>query len=112
MERDDLDVKGRKIYTLRWLSKMNSMMRLWCEFFQTKLNRLDGPSYLTEGGPRPDRRLLHQFLFWAADTSVGRIYTASHAPSTVTETYRVTAQTVEGYVLAISTCFAYYNAKA
>jgi hypothetical protein len=111
MERDDLDVRGRKIYTFQWLRNMNGMMRLWCEFFQTKLHRLDGPSYFTEGGPRPDRLLLHQFLFWAADTSVGRIYTASHAPSTVTETYRVTARTVERYLLVLATCFAYYNAR-
>jgi hypothetical protein len=111
MERDDLDVRGRQIYTFRWLRNMDSVMRLWCEFFQAKLDRFDGPSYFKSGGPRPDRLLLHQFLFWIADTSVGNLYTSSHEPSAMTETYKPTTGTIERYVVVLASCFGYYNAS-
>lgn len=111
MQRDDLDVRGRQIYTFRWLYNMDSVMRMWCEFFQTRLDRFDGPSYFKSGGPHPDRLLLHQFLFWAADTSVGNLYTSSHAPSAMTETYRATTGTIERYVVILASCFGYYNAS-
>lgn len=78
-------------------------------FFQTKLGRLEGPDYFKPGGPRPDRLLLHRFLFWVADTSVGTLYTASHEPSTMTETTKVTTGTVERYIIVLASAFGYFN---
>jgi hypothetical protein len=109
MARDDLDVRGRKIYTFRWLRNMDAVMRLWCEFFQTKLDSLNGPDYFKPGGPRPDRLLVHRFLFWIADTSVGNLYTSSHAPSTMTETVKVTTGTVERYMIVLASACGYFN---
>ena len=84
MDRTDLGIRGRKIYTFRWLKSMDSVMRLWCEFFRTKLNDDSGPEYFKTQGPLPDELLVHRFLFWVADSALGTVYSSSHTPSTVT----------------------------
>jgi hypothetical protein len=42
---------------------MDSVMRLWCEFFRTKLNDDSGPEYFKTQGPLPDE-LLVVFIYW------------------------------------------------
>lgn len=50
MSRDDLGARAQKTYSLQWLKRMDSIMRLWCEFFQAKLNRIDGPITSSRAG--------------------------------------------------------------
>jgi hypothetical protein len=86
-------------------------MRLWCEFFRTKLNDDSGPEYFKTQGPLPDELLVHRFLFWVADSALGTVYTSSHTPSNVTQTARVTVGTVDRYIAVLASAFSYFNKR-
>lgn len=45
LNRTDLDVRGKRLYTLLWLKQMDAIMRRWCEFHTVILGRYSGPEY-------------------------------------------------------------------
>jgi hypothetical protein len=109
LNRTDLDVRGKKLYTLVWLKALDSIMRRWCEFMTEKLDSPLGPQYFKEGGLLPDRLLLHQFLFWLADSAEGKVYLASHTPSEATANTNITVSTAERYAQTLFSALTYYN---
>ncbi|OIW29661.1 hypothetical protein CONLIGDRAFT_643740 [Coniochaeta ligniaria NRRL 30616] len=109
MERDDMDRRGKAIPSMSWLRHMETVMRLWCEFCQEKLYRDDGPNFFNDVGLLPDRKMLHQFLYWLADSSTGRLYIQSHQPSTMTETNQVQARTIDKHLGALSSAFQFFG---
>lgn len=109
LNRTDLDVRGKKLYTLLWLKQMDTIMRRWCEFHNEILGSTSGPDYFKEGGPLPDRLLVHQFMFWLADTGEGIAYRASFTPSNATENLNITVATAEKYFTLLCSAFKYYN---
>ena len=47
LNRTDLDVRGKRLYTLLWLKQMDTIMRRWCEFHTEILGRYSGPEYFS-----------------------------------------------------------------
>ncbi len=92
MERDDLDQREKRQYTLSTLKNHDKMMSLWCEFHSLKLEDMDGCRYFEEGGPLLDLVLLRRFFFWLADSCRGNIASSSFRPSVVSSNKNIKGQ--------------------
>ncbi len=63
--------------------------------------------YFKEGGLVPERLLLHQFLFWLADCSEGKIYLASHTLSKASANINVSVSIVKRNCDTLFSAFNY-----
>lgn len=111
MERNDLDKKERKRYTVVYHERLDRLIAYWKDFHCSKLHDTGSGRYFEPGGPLPNQVLLRQFFIWLVDCSYGNIASASLRPSDGTNNNNISQSTVIMYAMALFAAFAHNNSR-